>query len=68
MRKVISAVILVVIWALPVSAQDRAWVQIEAQPTLRQAQERARAYANVFREVNGYRLPTEMRLRLSRYP
>lgn len=56
MRKVISAVILIVIWALPVSAQDRAWVQIEAQPTLRQAQERASAYANVFREVNGYQL------------
>ncbi len=37
-------------------AQSTAWVQIEARPTLREAQERARAYANAFVEVNGFRL------------
>lgn len=32
------------------------WVQIEAQPTLRQAQDRAQAYANTLPDVNGFRL------------
>ncbi|MFM2391266.1 MAG: hypothetical protein RLZZ437_2821 [Pseudomonadota bacterium] len=37
-------------------AQDRVWVQVEAQPTLREAEDRARAYAGVFPDVSGYRL------------
>jgi len=37
-------------------AQDRVWVQIEAQPTLAEAAERAAAYAAVFPETQGYRL------------
>ena len=37
-------------------AQDRAWVQIEAHPTLAEAEERAQAYASVFPDVQGYRL------------
>ncbi|SDW55612.1 Putative peptidoglycan binding domain-containing protein [Ruegeria halocynthiae] len=32
------------------------WVQIEAQPSLREAQERAQAYANALPDVNGFRL------------
>ncbi len=36
-------------------AQD-AWVQIEALQTLAQAEERARAWASAFPEVNGFRL------------
>lgn len=36
-------------------AQD-AWVQIEAQPTLRDAEERARAYAGAFPNVAGFEL------------
>lgn len=36
-------------------AQDT-WVQIEAQPTLEEASERARAYAGAFPDVQGYRL------------
>ncbi len=32
------------------------WVQVEAQPSLREAQERAQAYANVLPDVNGFRL------------
>ncbi len=39
-----------------VKAQDRAWVQIEAQPTLGEALERARAYASAFPDVQGYAL------------
>ncbi|WP_170765548.1 serine protease [Ruegeria lacuscaerulensis] len=32
------------------------WVQVEARPSLREAQERAQAYANVLPDVNGFRL------------
>ncbi|MFC2969330.1 serine protease [Acidimangrovimonas pyrenivorans] len=39
-------------------AQDTAWLQIEAQPNLRQAEERARAYAGAFANVNGFALPS----------
>lgn len=35
---------------------DGVWVQIEAQPSLREAQERAQAYANTLPDVNGFRL------------
>lgn len=38
-------------------AQD-AWVQIEAQPSLREAEERARAYSGVFPNVAGFRMTT----------
>ena len=37
-------------------AQDQAWVQIEAKPTLAEALERARAYTSVFPDVAGYAL------------
>lgn len=32
------------------------WVQVEAQPSLREAQDRAQAYANSLPDVNGFRL------------
>lgn len=38
------------------AAQTRAWIQIEAQPTLRAAEERARAYAGAFDDVAGFAL------------
>lgn len=38
-------------------AQDNAWVQIEALRTLAEAESRARAYSNAFRNVNGFRVP-----------
>ena len=48
------------LWALlmavPVMAQDQAWLQIEAQPSLNTAMDRARAYAALFPDVEGYRL------------
>jgi peptidoglycan hydrolase-like protein with peptidoglycan-binding domain len=53
-------VVLVLAWVLAGAAaalgQERAWVQIEAQPTLREAEERARAYAGAFPDVAGFRL------------
>ncbi|MEW2917193.1 serine protease [Ruegeria sp. ANG10] len=41
-----------------VSAQQDAgvWVQVEARPSLREAQERAQAYSNLLPDVNGFRL------------
>ncbi len=36
------------------NAQQSAWVQIEAQPSLREGQDRARAYAGVFDNVTGF--------------
>lgn len=39
-------------------AQERAWLQIEAQPTRGAAEERARAYAGAFGNVAGFRLPS----------
>jgi hypothetical protein len=52
----IIAVFNLFFFALPATAQDRIWVQIEAQPTLEVAMDRARAYAGVFPETQGYRL------------
>ena len=37
-------------------AQDQVWVQIEALPTLNEAQDRARAYAAAFPDVSGFQL------------
>lgn len=41
---------------LPLSAQERAWLQVEAQPTLSEAQARASAYETAFPDVVGYSL------------
>ncbi|MCY4178811.1 MAG: peptidoglycan-binding protein [Litoreibacter sp.] len=43
------------VWGLPAAAQT--WIQVEAHPTLRTAEERAREYAQAFEEIVGYRLP-----------
>ncbi len=43
--------------ATVVAAQDT-WVQIEAQPSLREGEERARAYSGVFPNVNGFAMTT----------
>lgn len=44
--------------AAPGAAQPLAWVQIEAQPTLQQAQEAAARYAHQFPNVAGFQLPS----------
>lgn len=48
--------VLLVLWGAPLWAQDKVWVQIEAQPNLSTAMDRARAYAALFPQVQGYRL------------
>jgi len=45
--------------ALPATAQDRVWVQVEAQPSLTLAQDRARVYAALFPDVSGYQLNSD---------
>jgi len=47
---------LVAATAATLAQADDAWVQIEARPTLAEAQERAQAYSGAFDNVQGYRL------------
>jgi Putative peptidoglycan binding domain/Trypsin-like peptidase domain len=55
----IYMVLMLTLAALPAMAQDRVWVQIEAQPSLSLATERARAYAAAFPDVSGYQLSSD---------
>lgn len=56
MRTAIVAILAIFLFVPSVAAQEPVWLQIEAKPTLREAQERARAYASVFPNVNGFRM------------
>lgn len=63
MRQMVFLAVAAVIWAMALGAsaaraQDTAWIQVEAQPTLRAAQERARAWAATFADVAGFQLPS----------
>ena len=55
LRRLLAA-LLILVWTLPAAAQQSVWVQVEAQPTLSSAQERARAYASELDDVSGYYL------------
>ena len=48
------ALLLLCLSPISAAAQNAVWVQIEAQPTLRQAQERAQDYASRLQDVSGY--------------
>lgn len=57
MKRIFLTFILIIFAALrPAYAQDAAWVQIEAQPSLTAAEERARSYAASLPDVNGFSL------------
>ncbi|MEM9394768.1 MAG: serine protease [Pseudomonadota bacterium] len=58
MKQSIFAVIALVLACLvrPALSQEQVWIQVEAQPTLEQAEQRARTYAAEFGNVVGYRL------------
>lgn len=61
MRRLIVAAMLLGLWAMAAgqaAAQQGVWVQIEAQPTLREAEARARAYSGAFGNVAGFRMST----------
>jgi peptidoglycan hydrolase-like protein with peptidoglycan-binding domain len=51
-----AVMVLALLWGTQGHAQDQSWVQVEAQPTLAEAEARARAYAAAFPDVVGYRL------------
>ena len=55
-RVIMIALIAMFAISRPAQAQDRAWLQIEAQPNLASAQDRARAYAAVFPDVAGFQI------------
>ncbi|WP_341365607.1 trypsin-like peptidase domain-containing protein [Yoonia sp. BS5-3] len=54
MFKAIATIIMLVVSTLSAHAQDNFWVQIEAQQTLRSAQDRARDYARRLDDIHGY--------------
>ncbi|MFD1809162.1 hypothetical protein ACFSHQ_16980 [Gemmobacter lanyuensis] len=56
MMQVIYGLVLCAALALPsaAAAQDQIWLQIEAQPTLNEASDRAQAYAALFPDVSGF--------------
>lgn len=57
-RLVTAALIFLVMTTKSLFAQDNTvWVQIEAQPTLSQALDRARTYAGQLQDVNGFVMP-----------
>jgi peptidoglycan hydrolase-like protein with peptidoglycan-binding domain len=56
MRTALSALLFTTFISSSAYAQDIVWVQIEALPTLSDAQERVRAYAGAVDNVNGYYL------------
>ncbi len=57
MRSFFASIIIVFTFMLrPASAQEVVWVQIEAHPSLRIAQQRAQAYAGALPDVNGFSL------------
>jgi len=57
MRRSFAGAVVAAFLAGAVMAQEAGlWVQVEAQPTLGQAQDRVRAYAVQFEDVNGYYL------------
>lgn len=57
-RLAIAAVLLICLAARPGVAQQGVWIQIEAQPTLREASERARSYAARLGDVSGFAMTT----------
>lgn len=58
MRRVVylAVTMLMLAFAGQAEAQQQSWIQIEARPNLRQAQDRARAYATAFGNVAGFAL------------
>ena len=56
--KVILGLMLGVFASLAQAEGQKVWVQIDAQPTLTAAMDRARAYGGVLEQVQGYRLPS----------
>ncbi len=48
-------VLISILWGATAFAQQTAWIQLESQPNLAQAQAAAQRYATQFQDVNGFR-------------
>ncbi|RLJ60169.1 trypsin-like peptidase [Litoreibacter meonggei] len=58
MSRSIFAALFLTTSSVAFSAAAQSWVQVEALPSLRAAEERARAYSSALKDVNGFRLRT----------
>lgn len=58
MSRSIFAALFLTASSVAFSAAAQSWVQVEALPDLRTAQERARAYGSALKDVNGFRMRT----------
>jgi peptidoglycan hydrolase-like protein with peptidoglycan-binding domain len=59
MTRILSATLLFLMFGLRAATAQQdpgVWVQVEARPSLREARDRAQAYANTLPDVNGFRL------------
>lgn len=56
MKQFLPTMIAAIFLAAGAARAQESWVQIEAQPTLARAEERAQAWASALPEVNGFRL------------
>ncbi|MCH2075545.1 MAG: serine protease [Rhodobacteraceae bacterium] len=56
MKQLILALCVWMFGAVAALAQDRVWIQIEAQPNLREAENALRNYANVLPDVAGFQI------------
>ena len=56
MKQFLPTMIAAIFLAAGAARAQESWVQIEAQPTLERAEERAQAWASALPEVNGFRL------------
>lgn len=56
MRQLVLALCVWMLGVVAALAQDRVWIQIEAQPSLREAEDALRGYANVLPDVAGFQL------------
>lgn len=56
MIRLFAALVFLLFTSTTATSQEIAWIQVEAQPTLTQAQARVRAYAGQFDDVAGFRL------------
>lgn len=55
---IFAATLIALLWSGAAAQAQDTWVQVEAQPTLSEAEARARAYSDAFPNVQGYRLPS----------
>ncbi|SLN23634.1 Putative peptidoglycan binding domain protein [Roseovarius albus] len=56
MLRIFYSLVMALFFAVPTAWAQQSWVQIEAQPSLSEAQERIRDYARQLQDINGFAL------------